>query len=150
MFLGDVVHSRGSAIDAKALYERAIAVKERQVTENATSWEHRYVLACLLRRRGLMLRDLGDPAGAAADVRRAVQLCEALPPRSHWDLIETACCHAALAGLAGRTASGVSAAQAEAEVGASDRMAAPCGRHGIPQCQRTADRVGSRPAPRPR
>ena len=115
MYLGDVVYSRGSAIDAKGLYERAIAVKEPQVTENAKSWEHRYVLACLLRRRGLMLRDLGKPVGAAADVRRAVQLCEALPPRSHWDLIETACCHAALAGLMGRTASGVSAAQGEAE-----------------------------------
>ena len=68
-----------------------------------------------MRRRGLTLRDLGDPAGAAADVRRALRLCDGLPPRSGRDLFETACCHAALAGLAGRAGSGVSAAEGEAE-----------------------------------
>jgi eukaryotic-like serine/threonine-protein kinase len=34
---------------------------------------------------------------------------------SSWDFFELACCHAALAGLAGRAGSGVSAAEAEAE-----------------------------------
>jgi len=36
-------------------------------------------------------------------------------PQSFWDLFETACCHAALAGLAGRAGSGVLAAEGEIE-----------------------------------
>jgi hypothetical protein len=70
-----------------------------------------------VRRRGLTLSDLGDLAGAAANIRRALGLCEGPPPQSFWDLfeIEMASCHAALAGLAGRTGSGVSAAEGEAE-----------------------------------
>lgn len=76
--------------------------------------EHRYVLVCAMWRRGLALRDLGDPAGAAADVRRALGLCDGLLPRSALDLFETACCHAALAGVAGRAGSLVSAAEGEA------------------------------------
>jgi hypothetical protein len=42
----------------------------------------------------------------------------ALPPRSDDEFFETACCHAALVGLAGRAGSGVSAAQGRA---AADR-----------------------------
>ncbi len=68
-----------------------------------------------MRRRGLALRDLGDTAGAAADTRRALKLCDGILPRFGWDLFETACCHAALAGLAGRAGSGVSAAEGEDE-----------------------------------
>ncbi len=115
MYLGDVVRSVGLVDQAKSRYERAIALKETQVEENSTNPEHRYVLACSLRRRALTLRDLGDLASAAADVRRAARLCDELPPRSHWELVETACCHAALAGLAGRAGSGVSAAEGEIE-----------------------------------
>ncbi len=70
-----------------------------------------------MRRRGLTLSDLGDSAGAVAEVRRALALCDGQPPRSSWDLfeIEMACCHAALAGLAGRDGSSVSAAEGEQE-----------------------------------
>lgn len=70
-----------------------------------------------MRRRGLALRDLGDAAVAAANIRRALELCDGPLPRSAWDMfeIEVACCHAALAGLAGRAGSGVSAAEGVAE-----------------------------------
>ncbi len=65
----------------------------------------------------MTLRELGESAGAAADVRRALELCDGLPPRSAWELleIEAACSHAALAGLAGLAGSGVSAAEGEQE-----------------------------------
>ena len=76
-------------------------------------------LAESLRRRGLARRDLGDPAGAAADARRALALYDGLPSRSGEEWFETACCHAALAGLAGRAGSGVSAAEAAAEADAA-------------------------------
>ena len=68
----------------------------------------------LVRRRGLTRGELGDPAGAADDARRALGMSQGLSP-APWNLFETACCHAALAGLAGRAGSGVSAAEGSEE-----------------------------------
>ncbi len=67
--------------------------------------------------RGLSLRDLGNSAGAAVDFRRALTLCDGLPPRSAWDFFEMkmACCHAALADMAGRAGSDVWAAERQIE-----------------------------------
>jgi eukaryotic-like serine/threonine-protein kinase len=70
-----------------------------------------------IRRHGLARHDLGDFAGAATDVRRALALWDGLPARSGYGVFETACCHAALADLAGRVGSGVSTAEGEAETG---------------------------------
>jgi tetratricopeptide (TPR) repeat protein len=102
--LGDVVRARGRVPEAKELYERAIATTEERSS---------LALAAELWRRGLARRDLADPAGAAGDVRRALAICEGLP----MDLLhqlETAYCHAALASLAGKSGSGVSASEGEA------------------------------------
>ena len=76
---------------------------------------YRSDLAYSLRRRGLVRRETGDPAGAAADARRALGLYDGLPSRSGEEWFETTCCHAALAGLAGRDGSGVPAAAAASE-----------------------------------
>jgi serine/threonine-protein kinase len=114
-WLGDLARSVGRAAEAKGGYERAIALLEPQVQMSSTNKELRYWLAASIRRRGLTVRDLGYPAGAAADARRALGLCIGLSPGSVWDLFETACCHAALAGLTGRAGSGVSAAEGEIE-----------------------------------
>ena len=115
--LGDTVRALGRSAAARGSYERAIALKEPWVREDPTNTEHRYVLICAVRRRGLALSDLGDPTGAAADIRRALKLCDGPPPRSSWGLfeIEMACFHAALAGLAGRAGSDVSAAKGKVE-----------------------------------
>jgi hypothetical protein len=90
-------------------------LKEPRVQEDPTNTEHRYALICALRRRELTLSDLGNRAGAAAEIRRALSLCDGPPPKSAWDLfeIEMACCQAALAGLTGRAGSGVSLAEGE-------------------------------------
>jgi hypothetical protein len=58
-------------------------------------------------------------AGAAADARRAVALSEGLSSLSGREWFEIACAHAALAGLAGRAGSGVSAAEAVTETDAA-------------------------------
>jgi serine/threonine-protein kinase len=113
--LGDVARSRGRPAEAEGLYDREIAVREPLVREDPTNLKQRYWLVRAIRRRGLARRELGEPAGAAADTRRALGLCDGLPPRSGRDLFETACCHAALAGLAGRAGSGVQAAEGETE-----------------------------------
>ncbi len=112
--LGDALRARGKFGDARECYERAIADVWPAAAEDPADFDKRSDLAYSLRRRGLALRDLGDPAGAAADTRRALQLDDGLPP-STWNLFEISCCHAALAGLAGRAGSGVSAAEGEIE-----------------------------------
>jgi hypothetical protein len=76
--------------------------------------ERRVELISIIRRHALVLRDLGEPAGAAADARRVLKNCEGLPSELEGE-VETACCHAMLAGLAGRAGSGVSAAEGEEE-----------------------------------
>jgi hypothetical protein len=119
VFLGDGVRLVGRPAEARSEYERAIALFEQPVRQNPAGAWHRYMLACALRRRGLILRDLGDPAGAAADARRALALCDGPGPRSVEEVFETACCHAMLGGLDGRAGSGVSAAEGEEEAGKS-------------------------------
>jgi eukaryotic-like serine/threonine-protein kinase len=66
-------------------------------------------------RRGLALRDLGGSAEAAADFRRALNLSAGLLQQSGHHLFRTACCHAALAGQAGRTGTVVSADEGKME-----------------------------------
>ena len=58
----------------------------------------------------------GDRKGATADARRPLKLCD--PPLAESSgVIETACCHASLAGLAGRLGSGLSKGESEIEAG---------------------------------
>jgi tetratricopeptide (TPR) repeat protein len=111
--LGDVVRSTGRVAEAKAFYDRAIGLREQRLREDPTNPWYRCFVVSSLWRRGQTLRDLGDTAGAADDTRRALKQCHGLLPRCCSHLIETACCHAALAGLAGRSGSGVSAAEGQ-------------------------------------
>ena len=112
--LGDVLRSLGRTSEAKGCYERAITLAEPQVAKDPRNMRNRSVLACVIWRRGLTLGELGSTAGASADVRRALALCDGLPPWSGYEY-ETACCHATLAGLAGRAGSGVSVAEGQIE-----------------------------------
>src|SRR5262249_23214029 len=117
--LGDVIRSSGRAIEACDTYDRAIALRERMVKQHPTTPAYLGSLAFSLRRRGLVRRDLGDPAGAPADIRRAVRLYDGLARRSREEWYETACCHAATAGLAGTAGSGVSDSEAAGEADAA-------------------------------
>ena len=108
--LGDVVQSLGRVAEARGMYEKAITLAESLVRKDPTNRQRRYVLVCSMRRFGLALRNLGDPTGAAAEVRRALATCDGMQPQSFVEMFEpeVACCHAALAGLAGLAGSGVS------------------------------------------
>ncbi len=77
--------------------------------------KHRSQLASSYRGRGLVHSNLADPAGAAADTRRALALLEGLPSRTGGEWFETACAHAALVGLAGNVVSGVPAIEGKKE-----------------------------------
>ena len=109
--LSHALRSVGRPAEAKSGYDRAISLLEELVKDGPTRTFSRSLLAASLLGRGLARRDLGDPAGAAADTRRALSLFEALPSRAGEEMFYTACCHAALAGLAGNEASGVPAAE---------------------------------------
>jgi serine/threonine protein kinase/tetratricopeptide (TPR) repeat protein len=112
--LGDVVRSSGRSDEAKGLYEQGIRLAEPLTHKNPNNASSRVILVGARWRHGLALRDLGDFALAASAFRQALSMCENL---AEWPqcLYETACCHAALAGLAGRPESGVSAAEGQRE-----------------------------------
>ncbi len=140
--LGDVVRSSGRTALARDAYDRAIALRERLSKDNPTSPAYRGGLAFSLRRRGLVRRDLGDPAGAAADVRRALAIYDGLTTRSREDWYETACCHAAAAGLAKTAGSGISATEAANETNAAIALLKKAVALGYP----LADAVRTEPA----
>jgi hypothetical protein len=117
--LANLVRARGDFAAARDGYDRAIALRERLVRENPKTLIYRSRLASSLRRRGLARAGMGDVAGAAADARRALGLYDGLPSRSGMEWYQTACCHAALAGLAGRGGPGLSAAEASDEAEAA-------------------------------
>jgi hypothetical protein len=73
----------------------------------------------------LVRRDLGDPVGAAADARRALLLYDELPKKSGEQWYETACCHAALAGLPESPGAAVSAGAGPAEADVATDLLRP-------------------------
>jgi hypothetical protein len=89
------------------------------VKENPQTPAYRHGLAENYLNRGLARRALGDPARAAADLRRALALYDGPESRGGEQWFLFACSHAALAGLAGRAGSGVSAAEAASEADAA-------------------------------
>ena len=104
----------------RGYYERAIALREPLVRKNPTNLEQR-LLVWSARCGGA-----GWPASISATPPAPPPICGGGHLASLCDraaaavdgcdiLFETACCHATLAGLAGRAGSGVSAAEGEQE-----------------------------------
>ncbi len=106
---------RADAAAARDAYDRAVTIEESLVPDHAGNARFRARLAAALRRRALARRDLHDPVGAAADVRRALGLYDGLPSRSGADWYETGCCHAMLTRLDGGNGTGVSADEQSSE-----------------------------------
>ena len=131
----------GRPAEAKGGCEQANAIHEALVQEFPKVPVYRNHLAYSYFRRGLARGDLGEYAGAAADARRAIALGEGLPSRRGEEWFATACAHAALAGLARRAGSGVSADEAARAADAAMallRGAVAMG-HRIPDAYRTED-----------
>ena len=76
---------------------------------------NRAVLADSHLNRGLACRALGEPAGAATDIRQAAALLDSQTSPSGEFCFMSGCAHAALAGLAGQAGSGVPAAERPSE-----------------------------------
>ena len=111
--LGGFLLKLGRPAEALDAYGRAFTLAEQLIKENPADKDYPTHRGRSLVGRGRARRAVGDPAGAAADVRHALRLSEGL--RLPEDAAFTiACSHAALAGLAGQEGTGVSAAEGKA------------------------------------
>jgi tetratricopeptide (TPR) repeat protein len=113
--LSAVMRRPGRPAEARDHAEKAVAIREQLVKAHPQSADYRAGLAESLLDRGLARRALRDHAGAVSDIRRALALLSALPSPAGEQWFLRAGAHAALAGLAGRDGSGVSAAEATSE-----------------------------------
>ena len=104
----------GRSAEALDAYGRAFTLLEQLIKENPADQGHPTNGGRSLVGRGRARRALGDPAGAAADVRQALRLFEGLRLPEGEAAFAIACRHAALAGLAGQEGTGVSAAEGKA------------------------------------
>ncbi len=107
----------GRLSESRACCERALALREELFKVEPGNESYARGLADTLLRSGGAKAAAGDTAGAAADWRRAAGLHAAHPPAGGEPAISRACCHGALAGLAGMPGSGVSAAEAAVQAG---------------------------------
>jgi tetratricopeptide (TPR) repeat protein len=113
-FLGKLGHQLlelGRPAEALDAFGRSYTLEEQLAKEDPAEAPDR---VRSLVGRGRARRALGDPAGAAADVRHALRLSEGLPLQEGEAAFAIACAHAALAGLAGQEGTGVSAAERKA------------------------------------
>ncbi len=102
----------GQLSEARACCDRAIALREDLVKDDPKNGDYAEGLAEALLRSGAVRSAAGDPAGAAADWRRATTLYAIHPPSGERAII-LACCHGSLAGLTGLADAGVTAAEAK-------------------------------------
>jgi hypothetical protein len=110
-----VLRRLGRPAEALDHCKRAVTVREALVKEDPLTTVYRGGLAETYLNRGLARRALGDLAGAAADLRRALALYDGLESRTGEQGFLFACSHAALAGLAGQAGSRLSAAEGNEE-----------------------------------
>src|SRR5262249_19585539 len=117
--LSDLLRRVGRTAEAREIAQRAVALYEALSRQLQTDPMQRVGLARSLLSRAIVLRAVGESAGAAADARRALGLWDGLPSRTGEQWFEAACCRAVLSGLAGRAGAGVSAAEAASEADAA-------------------------------
>jgi tetratricopeptide (TPR) repeat protein len=104
--LGGDLLKLGRPAQALDAYGRAFTLLEQLIKENPAVKGYAPNRGLSLVGRGRARSALGDPAGAAADVRHALKLSEGLRLPEGWSAFCIACSHAALAGLAGQEGTG--------------------------------------------
>jgi serine/threonine-protein kinase len=112
--LAAALTATGRLTEARTCCDRAIAIREDLVKGHPANAAFAQSLAESWLRSGSVTAAAGDLAGAAADWRRAAALYAGNPPNGV-PAIFRACCHGALAGLAGKGGSGITAAEASGQ-----------------------------------
>jgi serine/threonine-protein kinase len=101
--------------EARTSCDRAMSILEGLFKAKPANTDYRSGLAESLLRSGQVRRSTSDAVGAAADWRRAIVLCEGLPPGSSEFALLEACCHAMLSGIAGVVGSDMTASDGAIE-----------------------------------
>jgi tetratricopeptide (TPR) repeat protein len=109
----EVLRRSGRLDEALAACQRALSLRELLAEAHPEALGYRVGLGATHLRLGQVRCDLKDVAGAASAWKRACAHLDALKSSSAEQTFCRACCHAALAGLAGRPGSGLSAAEGE-------------------------------------
>ncbi|MGO9913266.1 MAG: protein kinase domain-containing protein [Isosphaeraceae bacterium] len=107
----DVLRRSGRLESALGMCERARAMSESLVGSHPAAPAYRAGLAKACLRLGQVHYEMKDLGGAAAAWKRALVHFGAIKSLDNWDTFLMACCHAGLAGVAGRPGSEVSAAE---------------------------------------
>jgi serine/threonine protein kinase/tetratricopeptide (TPR) repeat protein len=113
----DVLRRAGRLSEALAACDRSLAVRTPLAAAHPEVPSYGAGLGETYLRLGQVRYDMADPAGAADAWKRACANYERSNPLSGEQTFFQACCHAGLAGLAGRPGSGVSATQGADEAG---------------------------------
>jgi tetratricopeptide (TPR) repeat protein/tRNA A-37 threonylcarbamoyl transferase component Bud32 len=116
--LAGLLRNSGRRVLARAACERARALQQTLVKDYPNGTDYCGGLAQTYLRSGQVQVDDGDLAAASATWRRAIALHDGLKSPNGELSFSRSCCHAALAGIAGRPGSGVSAEEGRDE---SDR-----------------------------
>jgi hypothetical protein len=124
----------GHAGEAKIVSDRSVPRIEGLVHSDPRNIGYRGNLAANLLRRGQVLRAEGDLAGAAALWRRAAGLYGDLPDLSTAQRVVAACCHAALASVAGLPGAAVPATERPLEAGRAMELLRQAVARGFRQC----------------
>ncbi len=101
--------------DSLENYNQAIELSEPVVRKHPDMTSYQLYHAYALQGRGCLRVDMGDPTGAADDVRSALDFWEDQPGRDGEGWFSTACCHATLSVLAGREGTDIPATEAAVE-----------------------------------
>ena len=104
--------------EARQACDRARALVEPLFKDNPQSTDYGDLLAATYLVSGQAHLDAGDAAAASTALRKATELYDRLESPDGEQMFSRSCCHAALAGLASRPGSGVSAREGRDE---SDR-----------------------------
>jgi len=105
----------GRGSEALATADQAVVLAEALLVREPRSAYYRAVLGEALLRRGQARLASAEPGGAVTDWRLAAASFEATPPDQPEAVFVEACCHAMLAGAAGRPGTGVPSGEGPVE-----------------------------------
>jgi len=114
--MADILRKSGNLAEARILCEQAVKVNEELVKSDPNLLVPRRQLGESYFRLGQVHYDMKHLAEAAADWRKAIQQYAEFPVLNFERAFFRTCCHAGLAGLAGKPESGVSTEEGLAEL----------------------------------
>jgi serine/threonine-protein kinase len=105
--LGEQHAAMGKPKEARSCLDQALAIARRVAESGPSEPSLQARVGDMLRRRGIGLLRLGEPADAVADFRESIRVLRDLKQPTNIDLYNIACALALLSGAAGEASSGL-------------------------------------------